>query len=208
MQFVGSCFLKLHQEGGVGLLALPHFLFLTSGGQRPQPGAPSVSHGEEAYHGRLMCSVIPGDGLSWWITLAEVSRRERCHFMFYSPLFPVAFVTITSWYCKWMCSNSQFPFNNSCPWWICSCRCKPGAEEAVKLLLIPSFFHICSSILIRPDPPEEGSKWIWMLLMTHKVRAKLNRRQLWGASTASEGHSTPLPWQHRPPSEKLSVFSV
>lgn len=45
--------------------------------------------------------------------------------------------------------------------------------------------------------------WIWMLLMTHKVRAKQNRRRLWGASTASEGHSTLLPWQHWPPSEKF-----
>ncbi len=45
--------------------------------------------------------------------------------------------------------------------------------------------------------------WIWILLMTHKVHANQNRRRLWGASTASEGHSTLLPWQRRPPSEKL-----
>lgn len=43
-----------------------------------------------------------------------------------------------------------------------------------------------------------------MLLMTHKVHAKQNRRRLRGASTASEGHSTLLPWL-RPPSEKLSA---
>lgn len=38
-----------------------------------------------------------------------------------------------------------------------------------------------------------SSTQIWMLWMTHRVRA----------STASEGHSTPLPWQWRPPSEEL-----
>lgn len=47
-----------------------------------------------------------------------------------------------------------------------------------------------------------------MLLMTHKVRGKQNKRRPWGASTASEGHSTLLPWQRRPPSEKFVFWEV
>ena len=44
--------------------------------------------------------------------------------------------------------------------------------------------------------------------MTQKVHAKRNRRRLWGASAASEGHSTLLPWQRRPPLEKLCFVVV